>query len=111
MLAARAMYERYYFADVRVRGHYGSCDDSYRIEYLKSHIEEMKKRYGFIYVDKNVVSNSYRIQWGDCFIRGMIEKPCLSEGGKTRFFLWIIGLQGIGNAGKFLTQFGKNILS
>ena len=61
----------------------GTCDDSYRIEYLKAHIEEMikaveydgvdlmgytpwgcidvvsfttgelRKRYGFIYVDKN----------------------------------------------------------
>ncbi len=30
-----------------------SVDDDYRIAYLKAHIEEMKKRYGFIYVDKD----------------------------------------------------------
>lgn len=71
------------FGAVDVKEADGSCDDSYRIEYLKSHIEEMKKavgtdgvnlmgytpwgcidlvsfttgemkkRYGFIYVDKN----------------------------------------------------------
>ncbi len=90
--ALNLMYERYEkplfivengFGAIDVLNEDGSCDDSYRIEYLKTHIEEMKKaveydgvdlmgytpwgcidvvsfttgelrkRYGFIYVDKN----------------------------------------------------------
>ncbi len=31
----------------------GKIHDDYRIEYLKAHLSEMKKRYGFIYVNKH----------------------------------------------------------
>lgn len=90
--ALNLMYERYekplFIAEnglgaLDVLSEDGTCDDSYRIEYLKAHIEEMikaveydgvdlmgytpwgcidvvsfttgelRKRYGFIYVDKN----------------------------------------------------------
>lgn len=60
--ALNILYERYEkplfivengYGAVDVKKEDGTCDDSGRIAYLRTYIEEMKKRYGFIYVDKN----------------------------------------------------------
>ncbi len=45
------------FGSIDVQESDGTVNDQYRIDYLAAHINEMKKRYGFIYVDKDNEGN------------------------------------------------------
>lgn len=64
--ALNIFYERYEkplfivengFGAIDVKEADGSCHDPYRIDYLREHIKEMKKNYGFIYGDRNNEGN------------------------------------------------------